>query len=704
MGKRGDSAPAPVSARVQALVDHAKQHFGKAKGAPVPNARPQATPARAVTPPPKPSQIATPPAPTLKQHSPMSTSSTPLKSPDAKRYRSASSLSSTPSEASQIFCGVPCLVKSTEKPAEAESAKPTAEPEKPNAEPIRSVTATAEPIDSVKATAEPEKPDAEVPATMQEPDPEAMARESEPKMMKVAEQKPVAPESSAPTSVCAKACATAMGVSVSAEASGADVTMKVAATSADAKVEATVHQAPARKPDGPDDLEKHLEQLLEEQEMMEQANDRASEAESRAKALQMLLQTLLEKPAEVQQSRSGELQCLLRRGSTEDIEKATAAMTETENKNSPAGVIVQGQVKLVWKVLVWRLQRHPCGDAQGVSKESGTRVETPKESGTRVETPKESGTHVETAKESAGTRETAKESAGTHVETAKEPGTRPETPNQTQVKQEPKVKQEPDTEDSAPPAKPKTKKNRENETEEDRRVREAHNSYMRYFRSIRSSRCPPEVRERCLTSAGKKKSPAIMRQMYEMFLTCDGDWLSSSLVVNARKKKGSRRRGRYLWKKFEHGEAIAEDIVASKKAMDQTGRGIWWKVHPDQPKNKEWELFKCFDSREELTESEDEMEFGLNADVEMDHQGTTGILSHLLDRGSDARGSNDPPGDGPPPPPPNRERRVPKAKEASQEAMDLLKKGPQRFIEADGMESMLHRGGMHLGLCRIDKF
>ena len=36
--------------------------------------------------------------------------------------------------------------------------------------------------------------------------------------------------------------------------------------------------------------------------------------------------------------------------------------------------------------------------------------------------------------------------------------------------------------------------------------------------------------------------------------------------------------------------------------------------------------------------------------------------------------------------------------------MDLLKKGPQRFIEADGMETMLQRGGMHLGLCRIDQF
>ena len=31
---------------------------------------------------------------------------------------------------------------------------------------------------------------------------------------------------------------------------------------------------------------------------------------------------------------------------------------------------------------------------------------------------------------------------------------------------------------------------------------------------------------------------------------------------------------------------MADDIVASKKGMDPQGRGVWWKVHPDQPKSK----------------------------------------------------------------------------------------------------------------------
>ncbi|CAE7873147.1 KIAA0754 [Symbiodinium microadriaticum] len=325
-------------------------------------------------------------------------------------------------------------------------------------------------------------------------------------------------------------------------------------------------------------------------------------------------------------------------------------------------------------------RKESAGVRVETAKESpGARVETPESSGARVETVKESasarveppesspGARVETAKESAGARvetpesssgarvETPKESAGARVETPESSsGARVETPkeSQTQVKQEIAVKQEPGTVSTAKPV--TAKKSREEETEEEHRAREAHNSYMRYYRSIRSTDCPPEVREKCLTPDGKRKSTAIMR----------------------------------------HGEAVADDIVASKKAMDQGGRGVWWKVHPDQPKNKDWELFKCFDSREELTESEDELEFGFRADVNLDHAGTTGALSHILDRnagGDAARGSNDPP---PPPNPNPRDPRKTRQKSASEEAVDLLKKGPQRFIEADGMASMLQRGGM----------
>eukprot|EP00439_Symbiodinium_sp_Y106_P065789 s1705_g10.t1 len=322
-------------------------------------------------------------------------------------------------------------------------------------------------------------------------------------------------------------------------------------------------------------------------------------------------------------------------------------LPEASSKLTPAGVVVPTQPS------------EPAAPNEAASVE-GARVETPKESSAAgaVETPNESAAGaVETPNESAaGAVETPKESAqgdaegesaAPSVETPKESAAPVETPTESAaLKPEIKVKQEPgtDLEDSAPPVKAKAKKNREEETEQERHSREAHNSYMRYYRSIR-----------CL-----------------------------------------------------HGDAIAEDIVSSKKGMDQGGRGVWWKVHPDQPKNKDWELFKCFDSREEVTESEDEVEVGLETSVDLDHEGTTAVLSHVLDRGaSGSRGSNDRL-DVSPPPPPNprndRERKVPKAKEAGQVAKDLLKKGPEKFIEADGMQSMLLRGGMHLGLCRIEKF
>ena len=99
MGKRGEGSPVPVSARVQAIVDRAKQNHGNQKETPRPNPRPQATPARAASPSSKALLMTTPPKP-MPAASPMSTSSTPLKSPDTKRHRSASSLSltSTPSE------------------------------------------------------------------------------------------------------------------------------------------------------------------------------------------------------------------------------------------------------------------------------------------------------------------------------------------------------------------------------------------------------------------------------------------------------------------------------------------------------------------------------------------------------------------------------------------------------------------------------
>ena len=41
-----------------------------------------------------------------------------------------------------------------------------------------------------------------------------------------------------------------------------------------------------------------------------------------------------------------------------------------------------------------------------------------------------------------------------------------------------------------------------------------------------------------------------MKHFYEVFLSCKEQWADSSVVLNARKRSGTRRRGRYIWKKY----------------------------------------------------------------------------------------------------------------------------------------------------------
>ena len=240
--------------------------------------------------------------------------------------------------------GKPKPAELAEKPAaeRVDSVKPSTEPaEKPAAEPVDSVkptgepaeTPAAEPVDSVKPTAEPAEtpaaepvdtvkptaePAAEVPETILEPDPEAMAaNEGEPTMQEAATQVSTAPDVSTigTTPVAnAKANVTAGSLSLSAEVCGGDVEMKVAANAGDTSVEASVRKTAPGKPDALDDLEMHLERMVDEAEELEQANQRA-------RALEGLLQALLQQPAEMHQARSTYIRNMLRRPGTCDIEE-----------------------------------------------------------------------------------------------------------------------------------------------------------------------------------------------------------------------------------------------------------------------------------------------------------------------------------------------------------------------------------------------
>ena len=105
-----------------------------------------------------------------------------------------------------------------------------------------------------------------------------------------------------------------------------------------------------------------------------------------------------------------------------------------------------------------------------------------------------------------------------------------------------------------------------------------------------------------------------------------------------------------------HGKAVADDIVAHKTQLDVEGSGVWWMKHPDQPENQAasykfglsggfgvsriveyvlmcweaWELFKVFDSKTEIENSDEEVEYDMTTGVDLDGPGTTGVMCHSL--------------------------------------------------------------------------
>ncbi|CAE7815167.1 unnamed protein product [Symbiodinium sp. CCMP2456] len=770
MGKRGDSGagapPTAVSAKVQAMVDRAMHLHGKT--VPQASVRPQATPARAVNTPtvetPEAAPKATEPSMSVPGPSPMSTHSTPLKSPDAKRHRSASGLSSdgaastVPSLPSfsgsasskpkhsdssttirlsqdltgtqmeedtlppaadglQIFCGIGCLMRTMETGKQGKGIATTAAEPDPEA-PVATTTPAAAPTTST-------------------PPPETHAAETQ--MSSPGPPTPVA-------SVSVKA-----GEAVASAESSAGA-VYATANSTEATAKAWVH-CPTEKPMEVDDkLETELAKLIDEAEV-ENANQRADEAESKARALQSLMTALLAMPPETHTARASIIHNMLRRPATCDIEAMTkqlqtettttataAGMTENSETPKPSLSVpptsepstacvpaaIETQTPMPAEnptaasaASVPAAAEKPTENPTATAAASVPDTEKPTENPTataaasvpNTEKPTENPTATaaasvpDTEKPTENPTATAAASAaGVGVTETSKPTENPTATaaasvpaaagvNQGHVKQEP----EPEATGSVPKPNPAVRvkeepgtrtRDRENETDEARKS---------------SADCPPEVREKALTAAGQKRSTSVMRHMYEMWISSGCDWMRSSIMLNAKKRNNTRRTGRHVWKRFDllkteppisnrHGSAIAEDIRASKKGMDPNGSGRWWKVHPDQPKNEDWELFKCFDSRVEVSESEDEVEFNFGSEVGLDGAGTNGVLSHLLDDNA-PRGSNDLP----PPPPPNRRltnKGEKKAKAAEQEALDLLRKGTQRIIEADGMESMLLRGGM----------
>ncbi|CAE7308184.1 unnamed protein product, partial [Symbiodinium microadriaticum] len=291
MGKRGDTAAAaaPVSAKVQAMVQKALQQHGKNKDKPdsgASNPRPLATPAR---PPINTPMIETPPAAPEKTAMPGLTQDLAGTQPDEE------------TRGPQLFCGMACFMKSVETPKEpAAATAPQTEPD-PESAP------------AAKAT------QAEVETQVLDPEPAVSLPPPEQKV----EQNPTA----SPTASKASASVSAGCTSATAEASGgASVHVTATCSTVSAKASVEGQEAPVKSVESrgaKDDLEMHLERLLDEQDEIENAQQRAGEAEQRAKALQALLSALLQQPAELTGERSAYIQAMLRRPATCDIEDVT---------------------------------------------------------------------------------------------------------------------------------------------------------------------------------------------------------------------------------------------------------------------------------------------------------------------------------------------------------------------------------------------
>eukprot|EP00439_Symbiodinium_sp_Y106_P014930 s149_g2.t1 len=159
---------------------------------------------------------------------------------------------------------------------------------------------------------------------------------------------------------------------------------------------------------------------------------------------------------------------------------------------------------------------------------------------------------------------------------------------------------------------------------------------------------------------------------------------------------------------YRHGEGVAADLASTKKKSDPTGAGRWWKKHPDMPdlQAREWELFKVFDGKTEVSESEDEVAFELSSAAELDEGMTHAAmllaheenLSQVL-AGTGSSGSNDVPLTENPKPD-NKPKPNKLTKTVKQAAEALFKKVTLKLSEAEGIETMLRKGGMCLG-CKL---
>ncbi|CAE7373311.1 unnamed protein product [Symbiodinium sp. CCMP2592] len=734
MGKRGSgSKPAPVSPALQALVDRAKHLHAKPTKPAAETARtngPIATPARSKVkvpemkdeePPAAPMDVDAPAAANSKP-SPMSTASTPHKSPDLKRMKPCVSSESLPSSVpsllsfsgssrkphhsdsattlsltgyfdnmklggqglawescvvcsnvclneedtikqagtrgSKIYCSTKCLMKALtamvdeDKPAQRSHTADTLDEIVATLQESETLDSGAESMPTLDPVrAEPPAATPVVPST-------ALAELPASKPLPLEAHAEVPASEPLPTEAQAEVPASEP---LPTEAQAEVPASQPLPMEAQAEVPASQPLETEQEADQRVQLEHDLERLMVFEEATA-ATQRAEQAESMQVAVNKLVMAML-KRGSIDANKSARIQAVLgRRDSLEDIESLASELEQQVASDS----------QLV------------CPDpAAGSHQAPPPAIATPT---VKEEPVKEDP--APTVPKSA----VKKEAPTTEPKSAvKEEAQAPAHTSSAEAKAKPPSKAGPKGD------KEKTPEEIIAEFEEQETKRLAHNSYVRYGRS---NNCPPEIYSKVFHPGGKSRAMAasaysgtkIMRHFYEMYVSANENWLQSSVMVNIR-----------------HGEDIANGMALNKKKEDPTGSGTWWMKHPDVDKKdqSEWELFRVFDSKVELREDEEEVDFSLGFEMNLDGEGTKQMSecmkgpSLVAEPGKPALTNPAPApkgagGDsnGLPPPPPPKPTKTPKQKTASQQASELVKKGAVKITEADGLKMMLQKNGV----------
>ncbi|OLP87280.1 hypothetical protein AK812_SmicGene31512 [Symbiodinium microadriaticum] len=143
-----------------------------------------------------------------------------------------------------------------------------------------------------------------------------------------------------------------------------------------------------------------------------------------------------------------------------------------------------------------------------------------------------------------------------------------------------------------------------------KRKKAAHARYMRYYRSVRESpKTPVEIKR----MGDKAKNDSAMNSiLFEAWEKCQGDWKTSSIYLNLKNVKSTKRTGVRVW--MTRAEVIAKfgeeatDAIILRKQSDEKLKATEIRRHPELPESDELVQYLILDTSKFVEEEEEIME------------------------------------------------------------------------------------------------